>query len=265
MSGYRFINDDDKHLHTLDGQPLFGTSTVVGILNKPLTWWAAGQACEKFGWLNEKKHPAEVVQKALEDGFAKVKSLTIEAYKLLLKEAYYAHNAKMKKSAEAGTDMHAELESYVKHCLSEHGGVPVLAKSEHFAVELFSKWAVENVEKFLFSEGHCFSKVLWLGGITDAGAKMKSGKVAIIDFKSSEAAYYSQFVQEGGYAVQVEENGILDSEGNVILPPFSADELIIVPFRDEKMRPRTITNVAGFKDAFRGALVNHQMNKAFDE
>ena len=36
--GYRFHNENDKHLHTLNGKPLLGTSTVVGVLAKPLTW-----------------------------------------------------------------------------------------------------------------------------------------------------------------------------------------------------------------------------------
>ena len=39
---YRFIDENGKHLHTLDGIPLIGTSTAVQVLGKGgLTWWAA--------------------------------------------------------------------------------------------------------------------------------------------------------------------------------------------------------------------------------
>ena len=63
---------------------------------------------------------------------------------------------------------------------------------------------VEHVEQFLLSEAHCYSERLWVGGITDCVARMKNGKLAVIDFKSSKDAYYGQFVQVAGYALQLE-------------------------------------------------------------
>ena len=44
-----------EHLHSLDDKPLTGTSTVCGVLYKPLTWWAAGKTLEVLGWTNSKK------------------------------------------------------------------------------------------------------------------------------------------------------------------------------------------------------------------
>src|SRR5437899_1811597 len=52
---YRFHDKDGEHLHTLDGKPLIGTSTAIRVLNKPLTWWAAGMALTPLGWLNKNK------------------------------------------------------------------------------------------------------------------------------------------------------------------------------------------------------------------
>ena len=57
MKQYKF--NKEKHLHTLDGIPLTGTSSVVGVLMKPLSWWASGKAVELLGWLNPKKHTEE--------------------------------------------------------------------------------------------------------------------------------------------------------------------------------------------------------------
>lgn len=264
---YQFVDEGKKHLHTLDGVPLYGTSTVVGILAKPLTWWAAGLAVAKFGWRNPKKETEEACRVALEAGYDMVHKLSLIEYGTLLNDAYRAHADNLKVSADVGIDMHAELEKYVKACLAAGGAPLAIEKSDelHKAVELFAEWSLKNVEQFLFSEGHCYSEKHWVGGITDAGAKMKKGGIAIIDFKSTDAAYYSQFVQEGGYAVQVEENGILTREGGQILPPFKADELIIVPFRNAKIAPRSVQNVEGFKQSFLGALLNYQMSSAFDE
>jgi len=138
-------------------------------------------------------------------------------------------------------------------------------QTEDERVKAFAKWAIANVEQFLFAEGHTYSKIHWVGGITDAGAKMKNGKMAVIDFKSSDRAYYAHFVQGGGYALQIEENGIVDAKGARVLAPFLVEELTIIPFRDKKLAPRTIQNVQGFKDAFLGALTNYKLNQAFNK
>ena len=41
---YKYIDEGKEHLHTYLGKPLLGTSTVVGVLSKNLTWWAAETA-----------------------------------------------------------------------------------------------------------------------------------------------------------------------------------------------------------------------------
>ena len=48
---YQF--NEKEHIHTLDDKPLMGTSTVVGIIAKPLTYWASGLAVGKLGCENE--------------------------------------------------------------------------------------------------------------------------------------------------------------------------------------------------------------------
>ncbi len=260
---YQFINSKREHLHQLDGKPLIGTSTVTKVIAKPLTWWASGMACEKFGWLNPKRHPAEAVKQALEEGFKRVTALTLETYGKLLTEAYRAHNTRKEDAAEAGTDMHAELEKYVKFCL-EQGGEP-----QHYfnitdkRLDTFIEWSVANVKRFLWSEAHCYSEKLWVGGITDCGAEMKDGKIAVIDFKSSKDAYFDQFVQAAGYALQVMENGLYDDKGtelrfNVInhtqINPDKIDALYIVPFGSDDPTPRPHYDVEGRMADFESAV-----------
>ena len=79
---------------------------------------------------------------------------------------------------------------------------------------MFANWAVANVQKFLWSEKHCYSESLWVGGISDCGCVLTATAMhAIIDFKR-KGCYYSQFVQIGGYAQQVYDSGLFDSNGD---------------------------------------------------
>ncbi len=269
MSKYKFINEGKAHTHTLDTgtgpQPLYGTSTVVGILNKPLAYWAAGMAVGTLGWTATKSDPAMRLEVATV-AFEIIKKLDPKAWLKRLDLAYKAHNEKKKDSAEAGTDMHECLETYVKLMISDHGGVPKIPiDAPHEAVGRFAKWASLNIEKFIFTEGHCFSAKHWVGGICDVGAIMKDGKFALLDFKSSKEAYYSQLVQIAGYAVQVEESGVFTANGDRLMEPRTVDELIVVPFGSDTIQTRSAQNIAAFKEAFVGALVNYKLSKAFSD
>src|ERR1700722_16042386 len=122
---YRF--DEANHIHTLDGKPLMGTSTVVGVIAKPLTWWASGLAVESLGW-QKKLDPRKVTSAEMElnEGQRKlrasvalreIKAMSGEEYLAKLDKAYRAHADSLNKSAGKGTDMHAALETYVKKCI----------------------------------------------------------------------------------------------------------------------------------------------------
>ena len=218
-----------------------------------------------LGW-TATQTPSEMRLKAAGEALDGIKALDPESYLERLDSAYKAHNEKKKDSAEAGTDMHAELEKYVKSCLDTNEGRPLAhSVGETPQVSAFVDWSIENVEKFLFSEAHTYSETHWLGGIVDAGAIMRTGRTAILDFKSSKDAYYSQMVQIAGYALQIEENGTLDSDGNAILPPMTVEELIVVPFGSDTLKPRAVQNVKDFKTAFIGALENYKLSKAFED
>ena len=270
LKNYKFIDEGKKHVHTLNGEPLYGTSTVVGILNKPLTWWAAGMAVGTLGWTATQSDPdmrVEVAKIALEG----LKDLTPAEYLKRLDLAYKAHNEKKKDSAEAGTDMHTELEKYVLKMISDQDGKPLLLndadeKDETWErVQKFAKWAHLNIERFLFAEAHTYSEKYWLGGIVDCGARMKDGRMALLDFKSSKEAYYSQMVQIAGYALQIEESGTLDADGNQTMLPMPIDELVVVTFGSGEIKTRAAQNIEGFKRAFIGCLENYKLSKAFEE
>lgn len=247
---YQF--DRENHIHLLDGQPLHGTSTVVKEVMPPfLAKWGAQCAVD-----------------SLKEGGKKAKdgvTVTTE----LLDSAVLAWSKVRDAAADKGTDMHAELEKYVKACLEKEGGKPLVygvggqLEGELETVAAFSKWSVENVSRFIFAEAHSFSKDVWVGGIIDCLARMKNGEIAVIDFKSSKEAYFNQFVQCAGYALQLDESGWGDFDGRNWFHSGLVGSLIVIPFGAKTFKPERIENVAGFKDVFKNVVEVYKYQQAF--
>lgn len=275
LNKYRFIDEPDakgkpQHLHTLNGAALLGTSTVLGVLAKPLTWWAAGLAVGHLGWTpikdpkTRKAFPKADRLAALQPRFEAIQTMDIETFLVCLDEAYYAHSKKLDTSAVAGTDMHAILEQYVKTCIDVNGGEPVLMEeAEHEAVLIFAEWAVNyGVGKFLYSEAHCYSENLWTGGIVDLIYEDKAGNLCLLDFKSAKEAYDVHFMQNAGYDIAIAENGILDKEGNVkaiITKPIAYYG--VFPFGMEHPVPSFREDTENLKGGFRACVFLHKLIK----
>ena len=256
MSKYKYTNGKGEHLHSLDGKPLIGTSSVSDVLSKPLTWWSAGLAVKELGVPDAKvftkiksKKATEEEIKALETScglrLEEIKGMSVKDYIDLLNNAYKAHSVKLKDSAQAGTDLHAELEKFVKNTM-ENRMATYDAK-----IQPFIDWSVKNVKRFIYSEAYCYSEKLWVGGISDCCAELNDGKIIIIDFKSSKEAYLSQFWQCVGYAIQIEENGWFDENGNQLGKlEKPIDYVCVVPFGAEVVEPQFFYDVDGGKEAF---------------
>ncbi len=253
MEGYRY--SDEEHVHLLDGRPLIGTSSLANVLAKPgLTWWASSLAVEKFGWT----HPGSAKDgwKKKEDRIAVSSNRQKEIFVMedgeylkLLDDAYRAHTNVLRDKAGAGTDMHAVMEKYVKACIEKNAGVPIKGSTSDPKLALFVEWALTNVKKFLWSEVNCYSRELWLGGISDCGYEDKDSKIAILDFKSSKEVYLSQFWQCVGYAMQIEENGGFTPEGVKVLEPTRIDYVAVLPFGMAKPEVQYNYDMEGGKDA----------------
>ncbi len=258
MSKYEFKDGAGEHLHTLDGKPLTGTSSVMSIVAKPLTWWASGEAVKTLGWTHPKYASEEERKVKAEAAFEVIKGLTVPEYIARLDKAYGAHNSNKNKAATKGKNLHKTLETYVKLCIEENGGVPLAAKED--SIQDFIDWSVTEVDQFLWSELHVWSEKYWIGGITDAGARLKSGRVAIIDFKSSKAAYPNQFWQCGGYDVELSENGGWTATGEKIMEPIKIDTHIIIPFGAETFSPAVVHTPELNRNAFLAALLLYRAN-----
>jgi len=245
---YKFLDEKGEHMHTLRGQPLLGTSTIIGVIAKPLTYWASGKAVSTLGWTATKSDPTmrlEVAKIALEG----IKALEAEDWLKRLDLAYKAHAVNLKETAKTGTDLHSELEKFVKDYMN--------GKLTDYASKIkpFVEWTKKNVKRFLASEAHIYSEKLHTGGIVDCIAELKSGEIVVMDFKSSKEAYPAQFLQTGGYTIQIEENGFFDKDGNLLGKiEKEITALAIVPFGAEIVEPVFNYDVKGCKEGFRFAL-----------
>ncbi len=265
MNKYKFVDEKGEHRHELDGQPLIGTSSVASVLAKPLTWWASGLAVMELGVPDAKiftkiknktatQEEIDTLQSSCDEFLGELRTMDTKSYVKLLDKAYRAHNTTLKDKAEAGTDLHAELERFVKWVMKgESDPDKSILDSMKFSdrIEPFILWTEKNVKRFLFSEAHCFSSKYWLGGISDVGVEMNDGKFGILDFKSSKDVYLSQFWQCAGYAIQMEENGLFDKDGNKTGDLEKPIEFVgIVAFGMEKVEPKFNYDMTACKENF---------------
>lgn len=262
MNHYRF--DAKNHVHYLDDQRLVGTSSVGDVLFKPLAWWASAEAVKTLGWIHPhiKKNGRVVGNVPLKKRLTAVKKIhkkllgtTPEEYLSLLDTAYRAHSVSLESSAERGSQLHADLETYAK--AQKAGGV-IYTDDSFFnldnlddRVKFFSKWARQNVKRYLWIENHCYDEELWVGGISDVGVELNDGSYAIIDYKSSREAYTSNFIQAAGYIIQAEKNGLFDCDGNLITKlDKNIDKIIIFPFGAKEVEPEIRDQISLYKEGF---------------
>jgi hypothetical protein len=157
----------------------------------------------------------------------------------------------LKEKATAGVDLHAELERYVRDHMGLDHVPDSMALSFDPKITPFIDWTYANVKRFLWAEGHCYSEKHWLGGICDVGYEKLDGTYGIGDFKSAKGAYFEHFTQIAGYHIQIEENGVVDANGN---PLYALEkpvtEYIVVPFGAPKVEPQPHVDQAGLRDTF---------------
>lgn len=220
-----------EHIHTLNGKPLMGVTTVLKVINKPaLIQWSANMAVDYI--LN---HPS-TIHKPECDYLVK---------EVVLKEAKTAHRKKKEKAGDWGTSVHKAIEEWIK----EDGKIPELDEKGMEVFKNFTHWALENKVEFLESEKHVYSEKDWIGGIVDLVIKM-DGKKYIADIKTSSGIYDEAFFQMGAYNLCLEEMGEhKDIEGY----------LVINLKKDGKMDIKLVTDMLQNKEAFRAALVLHKI------
>ena len=257
----KYSFDKVNHIHFLNGRPLMGTTTILKVLSKPLTWWASALAVQKFGWLDPKKHTEEERREAAIKERDAIASLSIEDYSKFLDGAYRAHSDELKKAADKGTDLHGTVKDYIKSQLEETSFIKI-----GDVLDTFIAWRKENIKKFLFAETHCYSSRLWIGGIADFGYLDREGRFILADIKSSAEIYFDHVAQLGGYQIQIEENGPHDEFGKSIKlkTKKQIEGHAIFTFRGGFIKPSISYQVERNKNLFEKVLSVYKIKKDFD-
>ena len=197
VAGYTF--DKANHVHALDGKPLTGVTTILGVINKPmLIQWAANQVVEYI------KANCEIEKtKPFTDAKEHVAYFVSEER---LNEAKTAHRKKKEAAGDWGTEVHAEVEKYINNAMiCEPSGT--IDKTEYDSrITHFITWAKDNKVKFLASEKNIYSKEMWVGGIADIVCEI-DGKRFVGDIKTSSGIYPEHFIQASAYAEMLREMG----------------------------------------------------------
>lgn len=224
---YKF--DDKNHIHTLDGTPLHGVTTVLQVISKPaLIQWAANMAVEYVQNKITEAQPGSVL-----DNLA-----------IWLTEAKTAHRKKKEKAGDWGSELHEAVENWIKTKVE-----PVFEGTQKTAFENFKNWCQEHKVEFLESEKHVWSKEMWVGGICDLVFTM-NGKKYIGDIKTSSRIYNEHFFQMAAYNLCLEEMGEhQDVEGYVVINLKKDGEIALMRADNMKLN----------REAFLAALTLHKI------
>ena len=218
---YKFISTEKKHIHTFDEKPLIGTTTLIKeLMPPPLAWYGSGKALELFGWTNPKivtrEEGVKLATKFLMDVHAYLPATKEteqdqkEAWYDFLQKCYRNHDESMKKAGDWGKKTHKAIEEAINKAINDNAGFLSEKPYDNEAVERFATWG--RGKNFVYSEIHCYSEKLWLGGIMDFVYR-EEDKFYIGDTKTSKSIYPDNFIQMGLYDYQQTENGFYSPQG----------------------------------------------------
>src|SRR4051812_36646581 len=112
-----FVFDEKEHAYFLNGKPMLGCTSVLGVIAKPaLIQWAANEAC-KYA-----KDAFAALINASPEGVPI--AFSVPAVETILNDARTAHRRKKEDAADKGTDLHALVEVYVRGCIKLNNGIP---------------------------------------------------------------------------------------------------------------------------------------------
>lgn len=206
-----FAFDEETHLYLLDGKPLTGVTTVLGVIAKPaLIQWAADMAVGHLGWFKEMDDENSGL---LLNRFNEVRGFTdLDQWFQLLNEARTQHAKRKKVAGDVGKYAHKWVENWIN---AKINGTVLPARDPIVGhmTDNFVKWADESKAKFIASEVRVYSRKYWYAGTFDFICEI-DGKIVIGDIKTGGGIYPEHFFQMGGYDIAVRE--MQENEGLLI-------------------------------------------------
>lgn len=215
----KFIGEDGKHIHLLNGQEVPGCTSISGLF--PEDGW-------KFAW--PVKLMEEKLMEEYEHGFEPGNRLhKWSGLKASIKKAKNAWREKRDKAADTGTAGHLWIQKYIEAEMKRQANPDIFLTPEfadnyptaptdeeikNIVTEFFT-WESITKPKWIASELQVASETHKFAGILDALAVIDS-KLILVDFKTSSAIKDDYNIQLAGLMICLEEMGC-KPDGRAIL------------------------------------------------
>jgi hypothetical protein len=196
-----FHFEEGTHKYYLGDELLPGVTTILGTLAKPaLIQWASNENT-----------------KCLEENGVKMENGHLVISPELLEQARTAHAKKRDKAADQGTNVHAQIETYINKCIAENEGLALPVLIIEGQLGKFITWATTNKVVFHESERKLYSVDHRFAGTVDFTATI-NGKRVVGDIKTTSGIYdLSPFLQCAAYRIMLEEMGEEGYVGSIII------------------------------------------------
>ena len=170
--------DEEKHLYTVDGYKVDGTTAVLGIINKPaLMYWAVNITLEYLNTVIKPGISYDEIQ--LQEHFAMAKT---------------ANRRKSGRAADIGKLVH----DWCKYWIAKKNPELPINEEARISIGKFQDWVKEKQVEFIKSEFIVYSKSLGYAGTGDFIAKI-DGKIYLGDFKTSTGIWDEYWFQVAAY------------------------------------------------------------------
>ncbi len=216
MKRVKFDEKNHRYTDSETGDWLQGVSTVSSIIPKDwLSAWGAKEAVKFLGYSDYEGDTdlANEMMRRISD------CKTPEEYIELLKEAKGASGRKSKTALVDGKKGHAWLEDYVKARIRNTTLPSIPTDALKRPIEQFIAWEQENVDYWIVSEARVARPDKGYAGTLDAVAMMKTGKLALLDFKFASHISEDYYLQTSGYQATFEPYDIHFDERIIVRLP----------------------------------------------
>jgi len=215
--------DKEAHVYTCksDGSWLQGVSTVSSIIPKPwLAPWGSKEAVKFLGFSDypgDYKRANEVLDSIVHTIYTTANPA--KEFIELLREAKGASKKKSKDALVDGTAGHKWIETYVKARIRKEKLPEIPEGMLKRPLTQFVEWEQKNVDYWILSEVMMSSVKEGYAGTVDGLAMMKTGKLAVIDYKFSSRISEDAYLQTAGYQNCFEKHGLSIDERIIIRLP----------------------------------------------
>lgn len=191
LKGINLNFDEASHTYELGGRLLTGTTTILGILDKPfLKPWVAKLTSETIvsKWEADKAYSKDEIE-------------------LICKEAKSAYKNVARDAMDSGKLAHQWIEEYIGAKLDDRGTYNVILEDEKAqnAVNTFLEWEKSHKVEWIVSELMLASPTYTFAGTIDAVA-MIDGVMTLVDFKTSNQISDDYNLQLAAYYILLDEN-----------------------------------------------------------